>query len=289
MRSRHSESGHGSLGLADDAEKTGCIKLYGLLASLMRGRALQLMKAVEDPNGFYDWKALNKALKPTSMARGLARLGAATTWPAFSMNSALQPQLLPDEVFDETVKSGITIQVDLKPVILLRCVGGQLKSCLNLTISDNVQYSTLREQVLQWERSQQKRATSMVVQTIKGQGPTPMEVDRAQNAKGTGKKGKNDLQKGKGKDAKGKGKKSKGAQKVISRAKVKVKAQKGKGAATCYTCGKAGHLAKDESCLGAQAPESLEKESGWRFNQHGLLVGSLLTSRFVDPTVIPEV
>ena len=33
----------------------------------------------------------------------------------------------------------------------------------------------------------------------------------------------------------------------------------------------------------------LRKESGWRFNEHGLLVGSLLTSRFVDPTVIPEV
>ena len=36
----------------------------------------------------------NKALKPTSKARGLALLGAATTWPALSMKSALQPQLL---------------------------------------------------------------------------------------------------------------------------------------------------------------------------------------------------
>ena len=116
------------MGLADDAEKTRCVKLYGLLASLMRGRALQLVKAVEDLNGFDAWKALNKALKPTSMARGLARLGAATTWPAFSMNSALQPQLLLGEVFDETVKSGTTSQVDLKSAILLRCVVGQLKS-----------------------------------------------------------------------------------------------------------------------------------------------------------------
>ena len=36
-------------------------------------------------------------------------------------------------------------------------------------------------------------------------------------------------------------------------------------------------------------PEALEKEWGWRFNEHGLLLGSLLMSRFVDPTVIPEV
>ena len=76
--------------LAEKAEKTRCIKLYGLLASLMRGRALQLVKAVEDSSNTFDaWRSL-KALKPTSKARGLALLRAAATWPAFSMNSALQ-------------------------------------------------------------------------------------------------------------------------------------------------------------------------------------------------------
>ena len=58
--------------LATEAEKTRCIKLYGLLASLMRGRALQLMKAVEDSNVFDAWRSLNKALKQTSKPRGLA-------------------------------------------------------------------------------------------------------------------------------------------------------------------------------------------------------------------------
>ena len=66
------------------------------------------------------------------------------------MNSALQPQLLKlEEVLDETVKAGTTFQNELKSSILLRCVDGQLKSYLSLTIGDNVQYSTLREQVLQ--------------------------------------------------------------------------------------------------------------------------------------------
>ena len=46
---------------------------------------------------------------------------------------------------------------------------------------------------------------------------------------------------------------------------------------------------EDESCLEAQVPEALEKEAGWRFNEHGLLIGSLLTSRFVYRTVVPEV
>ena len=70
--------------LATTEEKTRCIKFYGLLASLMRGRALQVVKAVEDSKGFDAWRSLNKTLRP----RG------ATTWPAFSMNGALQPQLL---------------------------------------------------------------------------------------------------------------------------------------------------------------------------------------------------
>ena len=61
---------------------------------------------------------------------------------------------------NETVKSGTAIQEELKSAILLRCVGGQLKPHLKLTIGDNVQHSTLREQ--QSDRSQQKWATSMV-------------------------------------------------------------------------------------------------------------------------------
>ena len=46
---------------------------------------------------------------------------------------------------------------------------------------------------------------------------------------------------------------------------------------------------RTENCLEVQAPEALEKEPGWRFNEHGLRVGSLLTSRSCGLTVIPEV
>ena len=132
---------------------------------------------MEDSNGVDAWGSLSKALKPTSKARGLASLGAATTWPAFLMNSALLLKL--EEVFDETVKAGTTIQEELKPAILLKCVGGQLKPYLNLTIRDDVQYSTLREQVLQWDRCQQKWAASMVTSSSTDyQGPMPMDIDR---------------------------------------------------------------------------------------------------------------
>ena len=68
--------------------------------------------------------------------------------------------------------------------------------------------------MLQWARFQRKWATSIVASSSTDyQGPMPMDVDRVQDAKGKGKKGKNDYQKGKGKDAKGKGKKGKEQQK----------------------------------------------------------------------------
>ena len=105
--------------LATGDEKTRCIKLYGLLASLMRGRSLQVAKAVEDSNGFDAWRSLNKALKPISKARGLAPLGAATNWLAFSKNSAIQPL---EEVSDETAKARTTVQEELKSATLVRCV-----------------------------------------------------------------------------------------------------------------------------------------------------------------------
>ena len=51
MRAHEKPNGKFDMDSATEAEKTRRIKLYGgLLASLMRGRALQLVKAVEDSN-----------------------------------------------------------------------------------------------------------------------------------------------------------------------------------------------------------------------------------------------
>ena len=52
------------VGLATDAEKTRRIKLW-IVSFMIKGRALQLVKAVEHSNGFDAWRRLNKALKPT--------------------------------------------------------------------------------------------------------------------------------------------------------------------------------------------------------------------------------
>ena len=74
---------------ATPEEKIRCTKLYGVLASLMKGRAPQLIKTVGGSNGFGAWRSLSEA----SEARGLALLGAATARPAFSRYSALHYNL----------------------------------------------------------------------------------------------------------------------------------------------------------------------------------------------------
>ena len=100
--------------------------------------------------------------------------------------------------------------------------------------------------MLQWDCSQQKRATSMVASSSTDyQGPMPMDIDRVQDAKGKGKKGKDDHQKGKDKDAKGEGKKgNQKGKEGDQKGKGAGKDQNGKGVATCYTCGKPRHLAR---------------------------------------------
>ena len=87
------------------------------------------------------------------------------------------------------------------------------------------------EQVLQWDRSQQKWATSMVASSsTEYQGPMPiMDVDRGQDAQGKGKRGKNDYQKGNLEMPKDKERK----EKENNRKERKGKDRKGKGVATC--------------------------------------------------------
>ena len=65
------------------------------------------------------------ALRPNTQSRGLALLSAAATWPEFTMNTPLQPQLLRlEDTSEEARQAGTMLQEKLKTAILFRCVGG---------------------------------------------------------------------------------------------------------------------------------------------------------------------
>ena len=145
----------------------------------------------------------------------------------------------------------------------MRCVTGQLRTYLNLGAQDNMQYNTLREQCLRWDRAQQRwsglvagdeQVIPMDVDRVKGKGKWNNSYgsyggqSKGYGSKGKGKgdkgyqKGKSDG-KGKSKDAKGKSKK--GNEKGKGKADNDRFKGKGKSDKQCHTCGKFGHFSRD--------------------------------------------
>lgn len=188
-------------------------KLYGLLASLCRNRSLSVVRSANNSDGFEALRQLILTLRPTTNNRGLALTAALTSWPAFTMNTSLQPQIMRlDEALEECRRAGSTIPDELKQAILLKCVPGQLRTHLNLAIQETTTFKDLREKVVQWDRGQQKW-NNLIIPNLDTSGA--MEIDRVgadgqwpwYPGKKGNQKGKN-LQKGngaqKGKD-KGKG------------------------------------------------------------------------------------
>ena len=88
---------------------------------------------------------------------------------------------------------------------MLRATGGQLRSFLNITLTESSTYEELRSIIARWDASQTKWQNPLSAAfgpDSNKNGVADMEIDRVGEYKG-GKKGKG---KGKGKDNKGKGK-----------------------------------------------------------------------------------
>ena len=230
-------------------------KLYGLMSSLVRCRALAIVKAVPSGNGYEALRQLVLAMRPNTQSRGLAMLASLTSWGAFQMNKPLHAQLLKlEEGFEERRKTGVQMPDELKTAMVLRCISGALKTQLSLQLDENATYTTVREAILRWDRSQQKWHTLLQGDSTDA---VPMEIDRVEGrghgkSKGKGKNnGKNDgNQKGKTK-GKSKSKTGKGKSNWDFSNKGKGKSQKGKGQGDnksekqCYNCGGSGHFARD--------------------------------------------
>ena len=168
-------------------------KLYGLLAGLVKNRALSIVRAAPPGNGFEALTQLVLSMRPNTQARGLSLLASVTAWPSFSMNKPLQAQLLKlEDAYEETRRAGTTLGDELKCAILLRCLSGALKTHLSLSLKETSTYAELREEILRWDRAHQKWS-NLVSTSDDTSDPKPMEVDRIKG------KGKGNYDKGKGK------------------------------------------------------------------------------------------
>ena len=179
--------------------------LYGLLASLLKQRPLMLLKGIEQGNGLEAVRQLFRTCQPSSRNRSLGLLHLIMQWPSFDMKSALLPQVLKlEDSFREYEKiSTSPLPEEIRFAVLMKVLGGQLKTYLQVTLKDGTSYEDLREAALRYDQSTIRWTQSMALgSAVAGDTAIPMEVDRVE--KGKGKKGK---QKGspKGKD-KGSGK-----------------------------------------------------------------------------------
>ena len=243
--------------------------LYGLLASLLRGRPLMMLKGVERGNGFEAVRQLFKTCQPSSRNRALGLLHLLMKWPEFDMKVAMLPEILKlEDSFGEYERIGGALSGELKFAALMKSIGGQLKMYLNMTIQDTTTYETLRESILQYDQATIKWSNTMALgTTVQNDLPTPMEVDRVKR-KGKDMKGKGKGQKGFSKGSKGKGKSDKGSGKghrgswqqskgqswnhnynsggdKNGKASSKGKSDAGKNNKECWKCGRAGHFAKE--------------------------------------------
>ncbi|CAE7834903.1 RE2 [Symbiodinium sp. CCMP2592] len=188
-------------------------QLYALLASLLRERPVQILKAIPDGNGCEVWRTLVRTLAPSNKARSLALLGAISQFPAMT-NSNYHEQILKLEELCRkySQSSGKEVDVELKAAILLRSLPATLRTHVSVNCSESATYEELREVILRYERATQKWTTQLVSGTTlppAGDGAVPMDVDMVKGkvGKDKGKGGwKHYNNNPKGKDNKGKGK-----------------------------------------------------------------------------------
>ena len=206
------------------------------MCSLLRGKALQIVRQVDRQRGYEAIRLLLLTYQPPSKVRSLGVLSALTQVKSFDPKQQTLPQLLElERAFDEYEKSsGEQIQESLKSALLLRSVSNSVRAHISASLDESASYAILRECILRLERVQFKWNSTNVFASDtglfggRGKGSdqpysdaVPMEVDRIKG------KGKGKQQKGKGgKHGKGDGKGKGKAQ--FQGGKDKSKQQKGK-------------------------------------------------------------
>ena len=252
---------------ATDEVKEMAHRLYSILASYIRGPALQLVRAeAGEKNGFLVWQNLKNLYQPKARPRSMAIGQAIMNLPSFPREKGMLENLLQLDLLLEQYRlsSGHAMPDDLVVSTVLRCLEPGLRRHLEMTMDDAVDYEKLKDKLVLLDKN--VRAWSgdsylKMVQNAMAQssgGPVPMEVDQVGQIKGKQKgkfKGKDKKGGGwfpfgyggkqGGKSFKGKGKKGKG-KKGGKKGKSKFGgAGKGKGSGqdrnTCRICGQVGH------------------------------------------------
>ena len=169
-----------------------------------------MIRQVKESNGMEAYRLLVQSLEPTSKNRALGLLTMMLEWKPFEMKkgSILGQVLRLEEALAEYEKTGSKLEDNIRFAVLMRCVGGQLKTWLQLNVTEPQDYQKLREAIIQYDNATMRWTNVMMLgaEASGTDGVVPMEIDRI---------------KGKGNDHKGKGKGKTSTRKEKERAMAK--------------------------------------------------------------------
>ena len=229
-----------------------CKQLFNILAGILRGKPLRLLRQTSERNGFEVWRKLVQLFSPKTKSRSISLLAALMNIPAFSLkDKTLMDQILGlGRLRTEYMRSSGTDIADDLMSILVKSLPKALQTHKQLQMTEHSTYAQVRELVLSYEsvtttwsagriHSELSILPSSSTASPAYNGPAPMEIDRFE----------------KGKKGKGKGK-QKSKDSSFSKGKSKGKFDKGEGkskqdvskprSATssdqCLHCGKYGCL-----------------------------------------------
>ena len=146
---------------------------YSLVSSLLRQRALLVVRQVSGCNGLEAYRSLIQQNEPISKDRSMGLLHVIMNSHAFSGKLFLMQHVFRREhAYSEYEKLGSRLNDDLKTAILMRSVRGQLKTWRQLQVTESTTYARVGEMILLYDASATKWSEQMVqclVQTLLAQ------------------------------------------------------------------------------------------------------------------------
>eukprot|EP00971_Amphidinium_carterae_P021197 418469-Amphidinium_carterae.2 len=143
----------------DPARQGRSHSLYAVLASLVTGKALDIVKSQRDiRNGFEAWRRIVHEYEPPNNTRRLALL--TELLESASLDGLHHPETFASELlkWEEKIREyerfpECTFDPEVKKAILLRRAPPELATYLRVTLSDTTEYAELRDRVESYLRS----------------------------------------------------------------------------------------------------------------------------------------
>ena len=149
-----------------DSEKQRNGFFYSLLSSLLRQRPLLVVRQVSGSNGFEAYRLLILQNEHLSKNRSMGLLNVIMNWPTFSGKMSYMQQILKlEHAYAEYEKlgTGTRLNDDLKTAVLMRSITGQLKTWLQLQVSETTTYTKVRGMIMAFDASTTRWSEQMVL------------------------------------------------------------------------------------------------------------------------------